>query len=294
MDLSPQEKAEVLMEALPYLRSFQGKHLVIKYGGHAMVAPELKESFARNVILLKLIGLKPIIIHGGGPQIGQVLERMKIESRFVEGMRVTDGETMDVVEMVLAGKVNAEIVALINRHGGRAVGLSGKDDQLIEAEKMVIEKPGAEERRPEIIDLGLVGRVTRINPQVLSTLTDYIPIIATVGVGPDGESFNINADLVAGEIAGALSAEKLILLTDVDGVLDNNGRLISSLSVGQARELIKQGTIAGGMIPKVNCCLTALARGVAKAHIVDGRRPHTVLLEIFTRSGIGTEIVEED
>ncbi len=291
MDISPLTKAEVLMEALPYIQEFSGKRIVIKYGGHAMVDEELKETFAKNVILLKLIGLKPIIVHGGGPQIGRVLERMDVKSDFIDGMRVTDGETMDVVEMVLGGKVNAEIVSLINLHGGRAIGLSGKDDRLIEAEKMVITRPSAGERRPEIIDLGLVGKVVAVNTAILETLDDFIPIIAPVGVGPAGESFNINADLVAGSVAKALRAEKLILLTDVDGVLDDEGRLISSLTAAQARQLMKTETIKSGMIPKVNCCLDALEGGVAKAHIIDGRRPHALLLEIFTKTGIGTEIV---
>ncbi len=293
MDLNPLQKAEVLMEALPYLRAFRGRHVVIKYGGHAMVEEKLKECFARNVVLLKLIGLKPIVVHGGGPQIKQVLERMSIESSFVDGMRVTDGETMDVVEMVLGGKVNAEIVALINRHGGRAVGLSGKDDLLIQAEKMLIRKPGAGEKRPEIIDLGLVGRVVKVNPEILGTLEAFIPVIAPVGVGPEGESLNINADLVAGHIAGALKSEKLILLTDVAGILDRRGQLISSLKASEVQALIDQGTISGGMIPKVNCCLEALRMGVRKTHIIDGRQPHAVLLEIFTDQGIGTEIAAE-
>jgi len=291
MELSPQQKAEVLMEALPYIRTFQGRQVVIKYGGHAMVDEQLKESFARNVVLLKLIGFKPIVVHGGGPQIGRVLERMNIKASFVEGMRVTDGETMDVVEMVLGGKVNAEIVALINQHGGRAVGLSGKDDRLIEAEKMVITRPGAGEQRPEIIDLGLVGRVVRVNTGLLATLSEFIPVIAPVGVGPGGESFNINADLVAGHIAGALRAEKLILMTDVAGVLDESGQLISSLRTSEVAPLRERGVISGGMIPKVNCCLEAVAAGVGKAHIIDGRQPHALLLEIFTRTGVGTQIV---
>ena len=231
------------------------------------------------------------MVHGGGPQIGKVLKRMGVESNFVEGMRVTDGETMDVVEMVLGGKINAEIVSLINRHGGRAVGLSGKDDRLIQAEKMVMERPGAGERRPEIIDLGLVGKVNQVNTAILKTLDDFIPVIAPVGVGPEGQSFNINADLVAGRVASALGAEKLILLTDVTGVLDKEGNLLSSLTAGQVKELMADQTISGGMIPKVNCCLEALAGGVAKTHIIDGRQPHAVLLEVFTREGIGTEIV---
>ncbi len=291
MEPTPLQKAEILMEALPYIKAFGGKRIVVKYGGHAMVDPQLKENFAKNIVLLKLIGVRPIVVHGGGPQIGRVLKRMGVESNFVEGMRVTDGETMDVVEMVLGGKVNAEIVSLINRHGGRAVGLSGKDDRLIQAEKMVMERPGAGERRPEIIDLGLVGQVTRVNTSLLKTLDDFIPVIAPVGVGSEGQSFNINADLVAGRVAAALGAEKLILLTDVIGVLDKEGHLLSSLTVDRVKELMADQTISGGMIPKVNCCLEALTGGVAKTHIIDGRQPHAVLLEVFTREGIGTEIV---
>lgn len=291
MKPSPLQKAGILMEALPYIRAFGGKRIVVKYGGHAMVDPRLKENFAENIVLLKLIGVRPIIVHGGGPQIGRVLKRMGVESDFVDGMRVTDSETMDVVEMVLGGKVNAEIVSLINRNGGRAVGLSGKDDRLVQAEKMIIERPGAGERRPEIIDLGMVGKVTQVNTSLLKTLDGFIPVIAPVGVGPEGQSFNINADSVAGRVATALSAEKLILLTDVAGVLDKEGNLLSSLTVSRVRELMEDGTISGGMIPKVNCCLEALAKGVAKTHIIDGRQPHAVLLEVFTREGIGTEIV---
>lgn len=294
MSMNPLHKAEVLMEALPYIRAFRGARIVIKYGGHAMVDPELKDLFAQNIVLLKYIGFKPILVHGGGPQIGQVLSRMGVESDFVDGMRVTDGETMNVVEMVLGGTVNAEIVALINRHGGRAVGLSGKDDGLIQAEKMIIERPGAGERRPEIIDLGLVGKVTRIRPEILTTLDEFIPVIAPVGVGPEGESFNINADLVAGRVASALKAEKMILLTDVEGVLTEAGELLSTLTMSQAEALIGDGTIRGGMIPKTNCCLEALKNGVGKTHIIDGRKPHAVLLEVFTDTGIGTQILAEE
>jgi len=292
MEPTPLQKAEILMEAMPYIKAFRGKRIVIKYGGHAMVDPKLKDLFAQNVVLLNLIGIRPVIVHGGGPQIGQVLKKLGVESSFVEGMRVTDGETMEVVEMVLGGKINAEIVSLINRHGGRAVGLSGKDDRLIEAEKMTLRRPG--ETDGEGIDLGLVGRVRKVNPQVLQALEDYIPVIAPVGVGEGGQSYNINADLVAGRVAGALAAEKLILLTDVTGVLDGEGRLLSSLTAVQVERLIEEGTVAGGMIPKVRCCLEALAGGVAKTHIVDGRQSHAVLLEVFTKTGIGTEIVGAD
>ena len=293
MEPTPLQKAGILMEALPYIKAFGGRRIVVKYGGHAMVDPGLKENFAQNMVLLKLIGVRPIIVHGGGPQIGRVLKRMGVESDFVDGMRVTDNETMDVVEMVLGGKVNAEIVSLINRHGGRAVGLSGKDDRLIQAEKMIIERPGAGERRPEIIDLGMVGQVTEVNTALIKTLDRFIPVIAPVGVGPEGQSFNINADSVAGRVATTLTAEKLILLTDVAGVLDKEGNLLSSLTVSRVRELMEDGVISGGMIPKVNCCLEALAGGVAKTHIIDGRQPHAVLLEVFTREGIGTEIVRD-
>lgn len=291
MEVTPLQKAEILMEALPYLQEFAGMRVVIKYGGHAMVDENLKNTFARNVILLKLVGLRPIIVHGGGPQISRTLDRMNVECSFIDGMRVTDGETMDVVEMVLGGKVNSEITALINHHGGRAVGLTGKDDRLIEAEKMIITRPSAGEKRPEIIDLGLVGRVVKVNAELLERLDDFIPVIAPIGVGPAGETFNINADLVAGNIAAELKASKLILLTDVEGVLDADGGLISSLTVGQARSLMVGETISGGMIPKINCCLDAISGGVSKAHIIDGRAPHALLLEVFTRTGVGTEII---
>lgn len=286
-------KAQILIEALPYMRRFLGHTLVIKYGGHAMKDERLKQGFAQDITLLKYLGLNPVVVHGGGPQISQILQRMGIQSRFVEGMRVTDDETMDVVEMVLVGKVNKEIVNLINAAGGRAVGLSGKDGQLIQAQKMHLHRPRGEEEPPEIIDLGMVGQVTAINTAVIETLqsNNFIPIIAPVGVGQAGETYNINADLVASQIAAGLKATKLILLTDVAGVLDPNGQLISHLTRDLAFEGISQGVIQGGMIPKVNCCLEALAAGVAKAHIIDGRVLHAVLLEIFTDKGIGTEIV---
>ena len=293
MTIDPAVTAQVLVEALPYLRTFRGRRVVVKYGGHAMVAPELKDGFAQDIVLLSLIGLKPTIVHGGGPQIGQVLDKMKIECNFIEGMRVTDGPTMDVVEMVLGGKINAEIVCLINGQGGRAVGLTGKDDKLVRAEKMIITKPGAEERPPEIIDLGQVGRVVKVNPEILNTLDGFIPVIAPVGIGPNDETFNINADLVAGGVAGATQAEKLILLTDVAGVLDDNGQLISSIKASDVEGLIADGVIKGGMIPKLRCCLDALSKGVTKAHIIDGRTPHAVLLELFTDQGIGTQILKD-
>jgi len=289
---SPLEKAKVLVEALPYIQRFYGKRMVVKLGGHAMVDDHLKRSFAKDMILLEAIGLHPVVVHGGGPQIGETLKKMGKESRFYQGMRITDHETMDVVEMVLVGKVNKEIVGLINTEGGRAVGLSGKDGGLILARKLLLPPPKAEEEAPELVDLGKVGEVERVNPEVLMALEKerFIPVIAPVGVGPDGDSYNINADLVASAVASSLRAEKLILLTDVEGVMDKDGRLISTLTSSRAKEMISQGTISGGMIPKVNCCLQAVSSGVAKAHIVDGRKEHAVLLEIFTDVGIGTEI----
>jgi len=288
---SDEDKANVLIEALPYIQRFTGKTIVIKYGGHAMVDDRLKNDFAKDVVLLKLIGLEPVIVHGGGPQIGQVLKRMNIDSTFVGGMRVTDHETMDVVEMVLGGKVNKEIVSLINRHGGRAVGLTGKDGGLIRAGKMTFTQQVGE-RPPEIIDLGHVGQVEAIDHGLLDMFKqdDFIPVIAPIGVGPDGQTYNINADLVAGAVAAALKAEKLILLTDVEGVLDREGRIISSIKADRIKSLEQEGIITGGMLPKLKCCADALAGGARKAHILDGRKPHAVLLEIFTDSGIGTEI----
>jgi acetylglutamate kinase len=286
-------KAAVLIEALPYMRRFQGQTIVIKYGGHAMKDEALKQGFAQDVVLLKYLGLQPVVVHGGGPQISQTLQRMGIESAFVNGMRVTDGETMNVVEMVLVGKVNKEIVSLINAAGGRAVGLSGKDGQLLQAAKMHLYRPRGDEEPPEIIDIGMVGEVTRVNTGILETLraSDFIPVVAPVGVGVHGETYNINADLVAAHIAGALKAVKLILLTDVAGVLDPEGRVLSTLTRSEVLDGLDREIITGGMIPKVNCCLEALQAGVGKAHIIDGRVPHAVLLEIFTDKGIGTEIV---
>lgn len=285
-------KAEVLLEALPYMRRFQGQTLVIKYGGAAMKEPELKKGFAQDITLLQYLGIHPVVVHGGGPQIGRLLQELNIPTRFVEGMRVTDAPTMDVVEMVLAGKINKEIVNLINTAGGRAVGLSGKDGRLLEAQKMEFYRP-REDEPPEIIDIGLVGEVTAVNARLIRTLQDqsFIPVIAPVGVGENGETYNINADLVAGAVAAALGAAKLILLTDVAGVLDGEGRLVSSLTRRQAVSLMEAGAASGGMIPKLKCCLEALEEGVAKAHILDGRVLHAVLLEIFTDEGIGTEIV---
>ena len=283
-------KAKILIEALPYIRKFYGKIFVIKYGGHAMVNENLKKSFAQNVVLMKYIGINPVIVHGGGPQIGELLNKIGKESKFIDGMRVTDDETMDIVEMVLAGKVNKEIVKNINLMGGKAVGLSGKDGKLIIAEKLLVYK-NYNNRPPEIIDIGKVGKVKKINPEVLNILLngDTIPVIAPVGVDENGFTYNINADLVAGEIAIALKAEKLIMMTDVEGVLDKNGNLISSINVTEIEKYIENGIITGGMIPKVEFCKKAIENGVNKAHIVNGKIENVLLLEVFTREGIGTE-----
>jgi acetylglutamate kinase len=287
-------KAEVLMEALPYIRRFYGKTFVIKYGGHAMVDEELKESFAQDIVLLKYVGINPVVVHGGGPQIDMTLEKMGITSRYVRGMRVTDQETLDIVEMVLVGKVNKEIVTLINQHGGMAVGLSGKDGGLILARKMNVTLSNNGES-PEIIDIGMVGEIVGINPLVIDSLDEnkFIPVIAPVGVGQQGETYNINADLVAGEIAEALHAEKLILMTDIEGVKDKKGEFLSTLRVNHARKMIQDGVVGSGMIPKVECCIKALKGGVGKTHIIDGRVKHAVLLEIFTKEGVGTEVVRK-
>ncbi len=286
------KKAEVLLEALPYMRSFQGQTMVIKYGGAAMKEPELKAAFAQDITLLQYLGIHPVVVHGGGPQIGEVLARMGIPTRFVEGHRVTDAPTMDVVEMVLAGKINKEIVNLVNAAGGAAVGLSGKDGRLLGARKLQFYRP-REDEPPEIIDIGLVGEVTGVNTALIRTLQQehFIPVIAPVGVGEAGETYNINADLVAGAVARAMGAAKLILLTDVAGVLDEDGHLVSTLNAETAQAMVEAGTIKGGMLPKINCCLEAVAGGVGKAHILDGRASHVVLLEIFTDTGVGTEIV---
>ena len=287
------ERADILVEALPYIRRFFNKTVVIKYGGHAMVDEELKNNFARDLVLMKYIGINAVVVHGGGPQIGSLLKKLGKESKFVQGMRVTDEETMDIVEMVLVGKVNQEIVGLINRHGGRAVGLSGKDANLIRAEKYYLNAEKVKETPPEIIDIGLVGKVKAVNAELITTLMadGVIPVIAPTGVGDGGETYNINADLVAGAVASALAAEKLILLTDVPGVLNGNKELIHTMDERTTRRMIEEGTIEGGMFPKVKCCLKALRGGVKKAHIVDGRLKHTILLEMFTDQGIGTEIV---
>jgi acetylglutamate kinase len=287
------EIATVLIEALPYIRRFNNATIVVKYGGHAMVDEGLKGNFALDIILMKYVGLNPIVVHGGGPQIGDFLKKLSIESEFVDGMRVTDKQTMDVVEMVLVGKVNKEIVALINQSGGQSVGLSGKDGQLITAKKMKYLKETGDDQPPEIIDMGMVGEIISVNNRILMSLLDsqFIPVIAPVGAGKRGETYNINADLVAGHIAASLKARKLILLTDTEGVLNKEGKLVSTLEMKDALELLGNGTIRGGMIPKVNCCLEALNGGVKKAHIIDGRKDHAILLEIFTKIGVGTEIV---
>ncbi|MCZ6549739.1 MAG: acetylglutamate kinase [Deltaproteobacteria bacterium] len=287
-------KAEVLMEALPYIRRFYGKTFVVKFGGRAMIDDQLKSSFAQDIVLLKYVGINPVVVHGGGPQIDKTLERMGIVSRYMQGMRVTDPETLDIVEMVLVGKVNKEIVGLINRQGGMAVGLSGKDGNLILARKMNVSVASDGEAH-EIIDLGMVGEIIEINPTVINTLDEnkFIPVIAPVGVGEQGETYNINADLVAGHIAESLGAEKLILLTDVEGVKNKKGDLLSTLKIRQACRLIEDGVVAAGMIPKVRCCIEALEGGVGKTHIIDGRVKHAILLEIFTEEGVGTEVVRK-
>lgn len=282
-----EQRATTLIEALPYIRRFRGKRVVIKYGGSAMTDESLKGQFAENVALLSLIGIKPVVVHGGGPQIGELLSKIGKESRFVRGLRVTDEETMDVVEMVLVAKVNKDVVSLINYHGGSAVGISGRDGRLIMARKA---RPAHLADADE--DLGLVGEVERINPEVVASLEDrgFIPVIAPVGAGPNEKPFNINADTAAGALSAALEAEKFILLTDVPGVLDSSGDLISSLSEDEAEDLIASGVVSAGMIPKIRCCLTALRGGVPKAHVVDGRKVHALLLEMFTERGVGTEI----
>ena len=289
---NPIDKANVLVEALPYIRRFYNKTVVVKYGGSTMEEERMKRSFALDIVLLKYIGLNPVVVHGGGPQIGEMLTKMGKKSQFIEGMRVTDRETMDIVEMVLVGKVNKEIVSLINQQGGKAIGLSGKDAHLIIAKKLKLTKRRGKGEKLEVIDIGMVGEVKAINPRVIEALEkeNFIPVIAPIGVGDEGETYNINADLVAGKIAGALKAEKFILLTDVKGVMDEKRRLIPTLDTKQAKRFITQRVISSGMIPKVNCCLGALEEGVAKTHIIDGRVEHAILLEIFTDVGIGTEI----
>lgn len=284
--------AHVLVEALPYIQRFRGKTLVIKYGGNAMVEQSLKEGFARDVVLLKLVGVNPVIVHGGGPQIGDLLKRLGIVSEFIQGMRVTDTETMDVVEMVLGGQVNKDIVTLINRHGGRAVGLTGKDGDLIRARKLLLRRDAPELKEPEIIDIGHVGEVESIDVRVVDMLVkgDFIPVIAPIGVGKDGRSYNINADLVAGKVAEFLKAEKLMLLTNTPGLLDSSGKLVSDLEVGRLDEMVRTGVIHGGMLPKIQCAVDAVQAGVRSAHIIDGRVEHALLLDLFTDEGVGTLI----
>ena len=293
MAIDPKDRAKVLIEALPYIRRFTNATMVVKYGGHAMVDENLKKDFALDIVLMKYVGLNPVVVHGGGPQIGSFLKKLSIQSEFVDGMRVTDKQTMDVVEMVLVGKVNKEIVTLINQNGGQSVGLSGKDGNLITARKMKYVRRKPDDQAPEIIDIGMVGEVTGVNNDLLEHLIagQFIPVIAPVGVGENGETYNINADHVAGRVAASLKARKLILLTDTQGVLDQKGNLISSIQGKDSQNLIDEGTVTGGMIPKINCCVEALKGGVKKAHIIDGRKEHAILLEIFTNEGIGTEVV---
>lgn len=288
-------KAETLVEALPFIKNFYKKTFVIKYGGNAMVSEDLKDTFALDVVMMKYIGINPVIVHGGGPQIGKMLEMFGIESKFVDGHRITSKEMIDVVEMVLGGKVNQDIVSLLNNHDGNAVGITGKDGNLIQAKRYRHVKNSPETNRPEIIDLGLVGEITQVNVRVLQEIDDagFIPVIAPIGQGEKGETLNINADIVASRIASALQAEKLILMTDTEGVKGKSGKLVTTLTRRKAQSLIKSKVIKDGMLPKVNCCLDALKAGVRKTHIIDGRVRHSLLLEIFTKEGIGTQIVEK-
>jgi acetylglutamate kinase len=290
------EKARILISALPYFRDFYGKILVIKYGGHAMVDEALKQAFAQDIVLMKYVGIQPIIVHGGGPQISQVMEKMGLKPTFIEGQRVTDEETMNVVEMVLVGTVNKKIVSLINQAGGQAVGLSGRDGNLVEVDKMTLYKYTGEDRPPEIIDIGRVGKVRKVNPAVLYTLIEngFIPVIAPVGVGPEGDAYNVNADLVAGAVAGILKAEKLIYLSDVEGVKNEKGELISTLYTREIEAFLEKGIAKGGMIPKLKSARKAINSGVKKVHIIDGRIPHSLLIELFTDEGLGTQILTEE
>ncbi len=284
--------ASVLTEALPYIQRFIGKTIVVKYGGNAMIDEVLKNSFARDIVLMKLVGMHPIVVHGGGPQIGDLLKRLDIKSDFVDGMRVTDSVTMDVVEMVLGGLVNKEIVSLLNRNGGKAIGITGKDGDFIRARKMTVTRKTAEMQAPEIIDIGHVGEVAGMNPDIIQMLkgSDFIPVIAPIGADETGQSYNINADIVAGKVAQMVMAEKLILLTNIAGVQDKDGKVLTGLTTAQVNALIDDGTIHGGMLPKINCALDAVNSGVTSAQIIDGRVPHAVLLEVFTDEGIGTLI----
>jgi len=287
--MQPLAKAEILIEALPYIKKFYGKTVVIKYGGHAMTDPELKDKVITDIVLMKYVGINPVIVHGGGPEINYWLEKTGQEFRFVNGMRVTDEKIMEIVQMVLIGKVNKEIVGLVQKNGGKAIGLSGIDGDMIKVSKKVVEKDGKK------IDLGYVGEVEHVNPHLILSAIEqgHIPVIAPIGTNGNGDVYNINADYVAGSIAGALEADKLVLLTDVEGVLDQKGNLVSSLSIKEAQEFIKTGVIDGGMIPKIECCIEALLSGVKTVHIVNGRLPHAMLLEIFTHSGVGTMVVKE-
>jgi acetylglutamate kinase len=284
--------ASVLTEALPYIQRFTGKTIVVKYGGNAMIDEELKNNFARDIVLMKLVGMHPIVVHGGGPQIGELLKKLDIKSDFVDGMRVTDSATMDVVEMVLGGLVNKEIVSLLNRNGGKAIGITGKDGDFIRARKMKVTRKTPEMQEPEIIDIGHVGEVAGMNPDIIQMLkgSDFIPVIAPIGADESGQSYNINADIVAGKVAQMVMAEKLILLTNIAGVQDKDGKVLTGLTTTQVNALIEDGTIHGGMLPKINCALDAVNSGVTSAQIIDGRVPHAVLLEVFTDEGIGTLI----
>lgn len=289
------DTSKILSEAMPYIQKFVGKTIVIKYGGNAMTDEKLKASFARDIVMMKLIGINPIVVHGGGPQIGKLLEQLQIESHFVNGMRVTDSKTMDVVEMVLGGMVNKEIVGLINSAGGKAIGLTGKDGELLRARKLRVKHKTPEMEAPEIIDIGHVGEVESVNVKVLNMLenSDFIPVIAPIGVGADGHAYNINADLVAGKVAEVLMAEKLILLTNIAGLLDKEGNVLTGLTTAQVDALIDDGTIYGGMLPKIDCALSAVKSGVNTAHIIDGRVEHACMLEIFTNEGVGTLITNK-
>lgn len=284
--------ASVLTEALPYIQRFTGKTIVVKYGGNAMIDEELKNSFARDIVLMKLVGMHPIVVHGGGPQIGSLLEKLDIKSEFVDGMRVTDSATMDVVEMVLGGLVNKEIVSLLNKNGGKAVGITGKDGDFIRATKLKVTRKTPEMEAPEIIDIGHVGEVESMNPDIIQMMagSDFIPVIAPIGADDTGQSYNINADIVAGKVAELVMAEKLILLTNIAGVQDKDGNVLTGLTTEQVNSLIEDDTIHGGMLPKINCALNAVNSGVTSAQIIDGRVPHAVLLEVFTDEGIGTLI----
>src|SRR5690606_26664382 len=288
--------ASVLTEALPYIQRFTGKTIVVKYGGNAMIDEELKNSFARDIVLMKLVGMHPIVVHGGGPQIGELLKKLDIQSSFVDGMRVTDSATMDVVEMVLGGLVNKQIVSLLSRNGGKAIGITGKDGDFIRAKKMTISRKTPEMEAPEIIDIGHVGEVESINPAIIDMMkqSDFIPVIAPIGFDANGQSYNINADIVAGKVASLVGAEKLILLTNISGVQNKAGEVVTGLTTAQVNEMIADGTIYGGMLPKIHCALDAVNSGVNSAQIIDGRIPHAVLLEVFTDKGIGTQITNKN